>query len=564
MSKYNWQIKKRIFSDPVKQILFNRQLIDQNEHLNPEVFLEPDFDRDLCNSKLLPDYKKFDKRIILALKRKEKIGIYADYDADGIPGAAFLSKALSKIGLENEIYIPSRDEGYGLNKTGIDYLINRGCSLIITVDLGIKEHKNAEYIYKKKCDLIITDHHIPDDSLPRAIAVVNPKISGSKYKFNELSGAGVVFKLIYGLKNQFPDRLTEHFLKWNLDLIAISTISDVVPLIGENRVIAKFGLISLQKTKNLGLKKLYQVISIDPKKINEYTIGFQIGPRINAPGRLGEAIKPFKLLTTNNDEEAIELAKELNNQNGIRQEAMDQVFVEASLEIEREKLNRNKIIILASKWPRGVIGPAASRLSEKFLRPIIVFSKEGDTFHGSARSIKGFDIVEALRMSEKLLVAYGGHKGAAGVEISSENFSKFHQAMLKIASRKITKSMLEPKIEIDLIIDSTEINLKLFHQIEKLQPFGMGNPRPVLLIENVQISEQKIVGRDGKHLKFIFNRQKDIFEGIFFGFFEKGYKLDKEKKYDVVFRPEVNYFNGNEKVSLNIIDIKENGSKKEE
>jgi len=564
MSKYIWQIKKRVFSDPIKQILFNRQIIDVNESKNSEIFLEPNFDRNLYNSKLLPDFRKFEKRIISAIEKKEKVGIYADYDADGIPGAAFLSKALSKIGLENETYIPSRDDGYGLNKTGIDHLIDRNCSLIITVDLGIKEHKNAEYIMKRKCDLIITDHHIPDDTLPMAVAVVNPKIRGSRYKFSELSGAGVVFKLIYGLKDKFPHQLTEHFLKWNLDLIAISTISDVVPLVDENRVIAKFGLISLQRTKNLGLEKLYQTISIDPKKINEYVVGFQIGPRINAPGRLGEAMKPFKLLTTNNREEALELAKELNNQNGIRQEAMDQVFVEASEEIGSKKLDRCKIIILASKWPRGVIGPAASRLSEKFLRPIIIFSKEGDTLHGSARSIKGFNIVEALQMNDSLLVAYGGHKGAAGVEVLSKNFSKFCKSMSKTADQKITKSMLEPKIEIDLILDSKEIDLKLFHQVEKLQPFGMGNPRPVFLIKKVQILEQKIVGRDGSHLKFIFNQQNNIFEGIFFSFFKKDYKLDKNKKYDIVFRPEINYFNGDEKVSLNIIDIKENGFEKKE
>ena len=292
-----WKLKPKKFDDVVSQLLYNRGILGDKINLaDVEKFLNPDFAKDFFQPKLLPDFPAAIKRIKMAVDGKEKIGIYADYDADGIPGAALLYKTLQKLGLKPEIYIPTRASGYGFNQAGIDYLIDAGCKLIISVDLGIREVKFARYILGKKVDLIITDHHEPGDELPKALAVVNPKRADSKYPFRELCGAGVVFKVVQGLAEVYSKIIDEKFLKWNLDLVAISTISDVVPLISENRTIAKFGLLVLRKTNNIGLQELYKVSAIDERKIDAYTVGFQIGPRINAPGRLDHATASFRLL----------------------------------------------------------------------------------------------------------------------------------------------------------------------------------------------------------------------------------------------------------------------------
>ena len=552
-----WEIKPKVFDDITLQLLYNRQIITKKAEADlVRNFIEPDFESDFHDPKLLPDYKKFEERLIKAIENKEKVGVFADYDADGIPGAAFLYKALRKLNLQVEVYIPTREEGYGLNKKGLDLLIKNGCNLIITIDLGIKAHDMANYL-DGKCDLIISDHHLPDETLPKAIAVVNPKIIGSKYPFTELSGAGVVFKLVQGLSKIFPKELSESFLKWNLDLIAISTISDVVPLIDENRIIAKFGIISLSKTKNLGLKELYKVTAFDPGKMNTYSISFQIAPRINAPGRIDHATKSFELLVSENEEEAKNLAKWLNEQNQVRQDLMDEVEESAIKEIIERNLDQNKIIILSGKWPKGVIGPSASRLVERFRRPVIILTEEKGGFSGSSRSLPCFNIVAGLKQVEKYLTLYGGHKGAAGLSLKTDQLAGFEKEIIKIANKEISAEDLLPKLNIDTEVSTSDLTVKQFEQISKLEPFGLGNPRPVFCLRKAKIVRFQYVGSENKHLKLILESSSKQFEAIYFSCGMEGNRIKINGKYDIVFNPEINRWNGREIVSLNISDMKE-------
>lgn len=552
-----WQVRNKKYDDVIKQLLFNRGISVDNKSI--ETFLEPDFDKDFHDPSQLPDFEVAIKRICEAVEKKEKIGIFADYDADGIPGAALLYKTFKVLGCQPIVYIPTRSDGYGFNKLGIDYLISAGCKLIISVDLGIREFELCEYTKKKNCDLIITDHHEPAEKIPKALAVINPKIQSSKYPFCELSGAGVVFKIIQGLSNKYPKVINERFLKWNLDLVAISTISDVVPLVDENRVIAKFGLKVLKKTKNIGLQALYNQAKISTEKLDAHTVGFQIGPRINAPGRIDHATGSFEILVTDNKKEAENLALQLDEKNQKRQDQMEKIFIEASKEIDNNKLTKNKIILLSNKnWQKGVIGPVANRISEKYMRPTILFSLEKSELSGSARSIQGFNIIDALEVCKKYLSSFGGHAGAAGVHLLEKNFQKFFENITVYANKYIPDEMLLPKIIIDLNLGSKRISIGQFRNLEKLEPFGLGNPRPIFLTENLELISRRTVGKEDKHLQLRFKHGNGFVKGVIFN-----HELNLEEvivgnQYDLVYIPKVNFWNGSHYIDLQIIDIKKN------
>jgi single-stranded-DNA-specific exonuclease len=544
-----WEIKERKHKDIVKQLLENRGVLDFDQ------FLNPDFDKDLLDPTKLPDFEVAAKRIVAAKKKGEKIGIFADYDADGIPGAAFFKKTLDRIGIESEVYIPSRAEGYGLKEEGIKFLISKGSSLIVSIDLGIRDIKAAQYCKKRDIDLIITDHHVPADEKPDALAVINPKLKGAKYKFDGLSGAGVIFKFVVGLAKYFP-KIDEKFLKWNLDLIAISTISDVVPLTHENRVIAKYGLMVLRKTRNIGLKELYKVAGIDPKKIESYTVGFQIGPRINAPGRIDHATKSFQLLTSDDAEEAKELALWLNEKNEERQAMMDAVISEAEAKIKRGNLDKNKIIVVFGQWQKGVLGPSASKIVEKYARPAILFSHGEKYLTGSARSVEGVDILRVLEDASRSIKNFGGHKGAAGVTIDTEKKGQFLKNIYKSAEVNIDDKDLVKKIKVDVAIDFSEISMRLYDIIEKLMPFGMGNPKPVFTTSGAEIIDHRKVGREEKHLSLKLKEAGRETRGICFGFENCSTVKYDNVKYDIAYQIIEDNWNGNKELKLQVVDIK--------
>lgn len=552
-----WEIAPRKFDEIIDQLLYNRGVIkSEKDKKAKEKFFQPDFEKDLFDPFLMNNIKEAVCRLQLAVSRKETVGIFADYDADGIPGAALLYKALTKIGLKVIIYIPNRENGYGLSEDGIDYLISEKCSLIITVDLGIRNFKEAVYCKEKKIDLIITDHHTPDDKIPDGFLVINPKISGDKYPYKELCGCGVAFKLVQALSKDFVC-INESFLKWNLDLVAISTISDVVPLNGENRVLAKYGLKVLNKTKNLGLSELIKIAGIKPGSINGYVTGFKIGPRINAPGRIDHATRSLELLVTEDKKEATELAMWLNEKNESRQVAMERVEKEATKKIIDSSLYENSIIILSGDWPKGVIGPTASRIADKYFRPTILFSEDKDGFVGSARSVGDINILEIIEKVEKDILRYGGHKGAAGLTVAKEKFRSFCENIIKYSNKDIPKEGLVKKIRVDAEVEISELTLGLCESIKKLEPFGMGNPRPTFLIRGAELEYLRFVGKENKHFSCHIRKGNHAVKSIYFNFEKNNDSFDKEQLYDLIFNTEVDEWSGEQKVNLNISDMRE-------
>jgi len=553
----NWVIAKKKFENVVDQLLYNRGVIKyETDEEEKEKFLSPDFDHGLHDPYLMKDMEKAVSRIKQAINDGEKIGVFADYDADGIPGAAIFYRALTKLGSVPEVYIPSRVEGYGLSKKGLDYFKSKKCSLVVTIDLGIRSFAEADYAKEIGLDLIITDHHLPDDKLPKSLYVINPKQKGDKYPDRDLCGCAVAFKLIQGLGKVFPKKIDEKFLKWNLDLVAISTISDVVPLSNENRVLALYGLKVMRKTRNLGLGELIKIAGINAEEIGAYHVGFQIGPRINAPGRMDKATKSFELLTTEDEKEAREIAKSINAENESRQKAMDRVEAEAIAQVEEKHLDKNKIIVAVGDWPKGVIGPTASRLVEKFARPVILLAEDKDILVGSARSVSGVNIVDIFSEMRDVFEKFGGHSGAAGLSIKSSNLKKFEKEIQKIADKKIKDSDLAKKIKIDAEVNFSKLTKKLYEELLRFEPFGMGNPRPTFMVGGVNFENIRFVGKDQNHFQAKAVNGDNRIKLIHFYFPYEKSMISEDQKYDLAFNLNLDEWNGNSELCLHIVDIK--------
>lgn len=555
----NWVVQKRKYDDVIDQLLYNRGVLgDCPEPEARAAFLRPDFDADTHDPFLLSGMKKAIDRIMIARRDKEVIGIFADYDADGIPGAALLSRALKQIGIKSHTFIPTREGGYGLSEEGIDFLLSKKCSLIITVDLGIRSFREAEYCISRGVDLIVTDHHEPDDKIPNGYVVINPKKKGERYPYKDLAGCGVVFKMVQALSSKCPKEIDAMFIKWNLDLVAISTIADVVRLDGENRVIAKYGLIVIRKTKNLGLSELIKISSLAADKINAYSVGFQIAPRINAPGRIDFATKSFELLTTDDPEEAKSLAVDLDRKNITRQEQMERVYNEAVRKIDKENQSADTILVVAGSWPKGVIGPVASRISEKYVRPAILFSESEEVMTGSARSLPGIDIVSLLDLCKSTLIRFGGHKGAAGLSLKKLNYQKFVKKIKASAIKIVRPEELKKKISIDMELSGAEITKSLCESIGQLEPFGLGNQRPIFMMQKVNVTGVRWIGKEKNHAQFFVEKKNKSFKGIYFKATNCDHKIENGERYDILFSLELDEWQGRSDVKLFINDMRKN------
>ena len=528
-------------------ILANRGICKEDEIRK---FLEPTRE-DFHNPFLLPDMDIAVDTIIKAIEEKENILIYGDYDVDGITSISVLQKFLEERGMNVANHIPNRlEEGYGLNKEAIKQIADDGYKLIITVDCGISGIEEIEYANSLGIRTIITDHHEPLDELPKAIAVVDAKRKDNKYPFNQLAGVGVVFKLIQaiGIKLGLNEK---EYLKY-LDLVCVGTISDIVPLVDENRVIAKLGLKLVNVTRNLGLKYLLQATGY--KQIDSNAISFGIAPRINACGRMGHETEALDIFLSNDIDEVKELTEKLNNYNKTRQETEKKIVEEALELIEKNKENEKSAIVLGSSgWHHGVIGIVSSKITETYFKPSILVSFENGIAKGSGRSIPGFDLHEALCKSSKYLEKYGGHSMAVGLSLKEENFEAFKNEFEKIAKESKVEEIL-PIIYIDGVVKQEDIKPEHIKELEKLEPFGEGNKMPLFAYKGLKINSIRAL-TEGKHLKLTLKDDNIIIDAIGFnmGHLVNDYLIGD--KVDVVGVLEINSFNGIESVQINLKDI---------
>ena len=543
------EIKEKYeLSELLANILVGRNIIEENQI---KVFLEPTRN-DFYDPFLLPDMEIAVPRIINAIENKEKIVIYGDYDVDGITSISVLKKFLEDRGLEVSEHIPNRlDEGYGLNKEAIDEINKSGCKLMITVDCGISGLEEVEYANSLGIETIITDHHEPLDELPKAIAVIDAKIKTNKYPFNQLAGVGVVFKLIQAISIKLGLDEKE-YLKY-LDLVCIGTISDIVPLVDENRVIAKLGLRLVEVTRNIGLRTLLD--SIGYKKVNSMSVSFGIAPRINACGRMGHADEALKLFLTNDKSEAIALTQKLNDYNKERQDIEKNIFEEALNKINEENIEEKSAIVLGGdNWHHGVIGIVASKITDMYFKPSILICFEDNKGKGSGRSIPGFDLHKALCETNQYLEKYGGHAMAVGLSLSKDKFEDFKKAFQEYADSKDISEIV-PIINIDKLITEKELNLEAVRDLEKLEPFGEANKCPLIAYKNLKIDSIRVL-TDGKHMKLTLKTEKNNI--ITAMGFNMGYRAEEYligDRVDIVGTLEINAFNGNENIQFNLKDI---------
>ena len=492
------------------------------------------------------------ERIINAIEKQEKVTIYGDYDVDGITSITVLKGYLKDRGLEVETYIPNRlNEGYGLNKDAIEKIHNNGCQLMITVDCGISGLEEIEYANSLGIETIVTDHHEPGNKLPNAIAVIDNKRKDSQYPFRELAGVGVVFKLIQAISIKLG-LAEEEYLKY-LDIVCIGTISDIVPLIDENRVITKLGLMLVRQTKNIGLRAILK--SSGYTKIDSNTISFGVAPRINACGRMGVAEEALELFLSNNFNNVMELARKLNEHNRVRQETEKLIFEEALKQIQENQLEKNNTIVVSGEnWHHGVIGIVSSKITEMYFKPSILLSFEGDNLgKGSGRSIPGFDLHDALMKCEDCIEKFGGHSMAIGITVKREKLEKLKQELEEIAIKEKINEIV-PIIKIDAKINLSEVNKEMVESLKELEPFGEGNKMPIFAFKNLKIDSIRALS-EGKHLKLTLKDNNTIVNAIGFNMGELVQDYRIGDKIDVVGTLEINSFNGMDSIQINMKDL---------
>ncbi len=535
-------------SELLASVLVNREIIENDE---VEIFLNPTRNN-FHDPYLMPDMEKAVERIIEAINKREKTIIYGDYDVDGITSITVLSKFLKERGLDVGSYIPNRlDEGYGLNKKAIKQIADEGYKLIITVDCGISGTEEVDFAYSLGMEVIVTDHHEPLEILPKALAVIDCKRKDNKYPFNSLAGVGVAFKLTQaiGIKLGLDEK---EYLKF-LDIVCIGTISDIVPLIDENRVIAKLGLKLIEVTRSPGVKALLNAAAY--KEVNSNTISFGIAPRINACGRMGHERDALDLFLTENIVEANEITQNLNEYNRKRQDIEKKIFDEAISKIEKEKIDeKNVIVIGAEGWHHGVIGIVASKITELYFKPSILVCFEGEEGKGSGRSIPGFDLHAALCTVSNCLEKYGGHEMAVGLSLKREKFEDFTNAFEKIAEEAHTEELVSV-IKIDKEINLKDISLENVKNLKLLEPYGEANKTPIFIYKNLRIDSIRALS-EGKHLKLTLKDGNSIINAIGFnmGRYSEEYLIGD--KVDIIGLLEINSFNGTDSVQINMKDIR--------
>lgn len=522
----------------------------------PEIenFLNPEYEL-LHDPFLFKDMQKSVERIYKAIEGKEKIVIYADYDADAITAASVMHQALKKLGNTPTTYIPDRfTEGYGMNTEAIRKLAEEKVTLVITVDCGINAVAEADVCKELGLDLIITDHHEVTGPLPQAFAIVNPKNPEDSYPFGFLTGVGVAYKVVQALFSKEHPDIPAGWEKWLLDLVAIGTVADCQSLTGENRVLVSYGLKVLGKTKWPGLQALLELLDIQGQKYDSFTLGFVLGPRINAAGRIKHGDSALNLLVAEDMDKARILAKELNELNTKRQGLTEQVLSEARSQAVMQS-DKKVIVVAGQEWPKGVVGLIAGRLTEEYNRASLVISLDKDGMGtGSARSTPELDIVKGLGYSRDLLVRFGGHTQAAGFTVEGSKVEALRGKLLQYAE-EINFVLGDASISIDAETVPEDITWETLELIERLAPFGIGNPKPKLCARGLQVVEYRGVS-EGKHLKLRLKFGETILEAIAFNQGFQTNKLTPNQQIDVVFELSSNEWNGRKDMQMKVIDIK--------
>ncbi|MFD2530966.1 single-stranded-DNA-specific exonuclease RecJ [Gracilimonas halophila] len=538
--------------DKIARLLAIRGIKTYND---AEYFFRPKIDN-LHDPFLMKDMDVGAERLALAIRKGEKVLVYGDYDVDGTTATSCIYTFLKEFGVEADYYIPHRfKEGYGINPDGIKYAEEINASLIVSVDCGITAIEEAKVAKEKGIDLIICDHHTVGDEIPDAVAVLDPKRPDCNYPFDGLSGAGVGFKLIQGtiVKLGLPKSVAYKFL----DLVAISIASDIVPIIDENRVLMKAGLNMIQKSPRVGIKALLDHINVSKDEVNTAKIVFSIGPRINAAGRMGDASTAVKLMISETLSEAKSHAYELESINLKRRDTDSQTMKEAMAQID-EDFNMEEtstIVLYGENWHLGVIGIVASRLVDLYHRPAIMLSNVDGKVKGSARSIKGFNIYNAIKKCEDLLEQFGGHEFAAGLTLTEKNLSEFRRRMNELAFTDLSENSFEPELTIDAKLDLGEVDMKFWKLLSQFEPFGPGNLRPIFVSEEVKVvGEPTIVGNG--HLKMRVKQENSgIFDTIGFNMHEYLPGVRNGNPFKVAYVIEENHWNGRRTLQLRLKDI---------
>ena len=543
--------KKINISPEISQILNNRGIENEKD---AEIFMNPSLEY-LRDPFLMKDMKKSTERIKKAIENKERIYIYGDYDVDGVSSTSILYLYFKSIGFPVKYYIPNRlEEGYGINEDAIKKIHDDGCDLIITVDCGITSVKEVELANELGIDVIITDHHECQSEIPDAYAIVNPKQEDCNYPFDMLCGCGVAFKMIQALtdEEEFKTSMFDY-----LEIVTLATICDIVPLIDENRIIVKNGLKLMKEGKNLGLRELIKVCGIETNKIGSSHIGFSIGPRINASGRLGYSYLGVQLFTTDNEDEAKEIANILEGKNIERQMIESKMYKEAEEILSSdERFKDDKVLVIAKEgWQHGIIGIVASKLTEKYYKPTILLTIEDGEATGSARSIKGFSIFDALVSCKDLMNKFGGHEQAAGLALDAKNIDELRVRINEIADYNLSKEDLIENIKVEYELKEDSAKLDLVDNLHKLEPFGLSNPSPRFIMRDLLLTNIFKMGKNKQHLKIIVENKKS-YECVGFNMAYLADNFQLGDKVDILFQVDENNYNNERKVQFLLKDIR--------
>lgn len=558
-SLYPQDAEKRLFlarkldiPEPVAQILINRGISSVEEG---EEFLNPALSR-LYSPFCMKDMDVAVHIILQALEEHKRIAVYGDYDADGITATALLFSLLRDLGGDLLYYIPSRfEEGYGLHRSALESLHREGVSLVITVDCGITSLEDVLYARQMEMDIIVTDHHQPKEVLPAASAVINPQRVDCSYPFKMLCGAGIAYKLGEALLcRAAPGR--ENKIEEYLDLVAIGTVADVVPLLGENRILVSCGLQKMKQNPRPGLKALCRVAGLRSEQINATQIAFLLAPRLNAPGRLGDAEPSLHLLLEENPEAAQNIAERLQEANTRRQQIETEIFAEACDLVDETTLKEKRLLLLGREgWNPGVLGIVASRMAEKFHLPVILLALLDGTGKGSGRSYGGFDITRALQKCASLLLEYGGHQQACGLKIKEENLAPLSDRLNALAREFFSEEGPLQKIPVELVLEPEMITPRLIESLEQLEPFGQGNPRPLFAGEDWSLARVREIGQGGRHLQLGMEKDNFFFRGISFNGKNKLPLCKPYRKVNILFSLSFDRWRGDDNLQLEISSL---------